>query len=416
MMYLRLCRSKTDCSGDNEFRQLTSKKIVQVSLQIMKATMQERGDAERDSDDGRMNAVPSPQIFLGDAWFSSVELAYHAKNTLDVEYIGIIKSNSGRSPKGFLEQVMKEWPGGSHLVLKTKIDDIVLYAIGYKYCSSKTLTFITTEKAGHTEPGMPYVAKWIDENCNQCHCHVPRPSVIATYFKYSNIVDVTNQQRQKELRLEKCWITHDGIFRIITTLIGMTVVDSWWAYQHHTRENHRHNNIKLLDFCDYMAYDMLCNDLPAQPNLHDSHSIIAAVPRPLTASNNNTMVAPPHQVFGAVTPPKSIMTMPNSQSPDNTSMSDLTSNVRGATAFEIAANVSKHDVKQTNLKVRNPTRGKGWRPKRAICIEKDCNNKTSKYCEICDPGRRDHYWLCSFHAEQHKEKIIEDLKKQYNLP
>jgi len=111
------------------------------------------------------------------------------------------------------------------------------------------LTFIATERAGHTEPGEPYIAKWTDENCNQCQCHVPRPSVIATYLKNSNIVDVTNQQRQQELRLEKCWITHDGIFWTITTLIGMTVVDAWWAYHHHhTRENQRHNNIKLLDF------------------------------------------------------------------------------------------------------------------------------------------------------------------------
>jgi hypothetical protein len=246
--------------------------------------------------------------------------------------------------------------------------------------------FIITEKAGHTEPGEPYVAKWMDENCNQCHCHVPRPSVISTYFKHSNIVDVTNQQRQQELKLEKCWITHDGMFRIITTLIGTTAVDAWWAYQHHTRENHRHNNIKLLDFCDYMAYDMLHNDLPTQPNLNDSHSIIAAIPRtPSMVNNHVTTPSSHHAVGAAVIHTKSTILTPNSQSPDN-SMSHLTS-CTGALAFEIASDVSKHDVKQTHLKIPNPTRGTGWRLKRAICIEKECNNKTSKYCEICDPGR-----------------------------
>jgi hypothetical protein len=104
----------------------------------------------------------------------------------------------------------------------------------------------------------------------------------------------------------------------------MTVMDTWWAYQHHTRENHRHGNIKLLDFCNEMAYNMLHNNLPpAQPNLHDSHSIIVAIPRTLTAPNDNLppLTDTPADIFG-VTPPKSIMTMPNSQSPD--SMSAIT--------------------------------------------------------------------------------------------
>ena len=52
---------------------------------------------------------------------------------------------------------MKDWPGGSYLVLKiTPIfpGEIPLLAIGYKYNSRKVLGFIATEGSGSTEPGI----------------------------------------------------------------------------------------------------------------------------------------------------------------------------------------------------------------------------------------------------------------------
>ena len=46
------------------------------------------------------------------------------------------------------------------------------------------------------------------------------------------ISDKHNHARQHELRLEKYWITTDCWFRIITTVIGITVTDCWKAYRH----------------------------------------------------------------------------------------------------------------------------------------------------------------------------------------
>lgn len=227
MKYLQLCRKKTDRSEPNEFAYLTEKKTAQVSLKIMKGSKHSHSQqTENEGADHATKDDSTPEVCLGDAWFASVDLAYHSKQSLNVDFIGVIKSNSGRYPKRLLEDKMKHWPGGSHLVLKTSLNGVILYAIGYKYCKSKTLMFIMTEGVGHTEPGEPYVAKWIDENLNQMHRRIPRPSALSFYFNHSNTVDIHNQQRQKELRLEKCWVTQDGFFRIITTLIGITVVDA----------------------------------------------------------------------------------------------------------------------------------------------------------------------------------------------
>ena len=51
---------------------------------------------------------------------------------------------------------MKDWPGGSYLVLRSTPRfpvEIPLLAIGYKYISRKALGFIATEGSGSTEPG-----------------------------------------------------------------------------------------------------------------------------------------------------------------------------------------------------------------------------------------------------------------------
>ena len=161
------------------------------------------------------NPDATPDIFLGDAWFSSVELVVLAKQIHDAHYIGVVKTNSGKYPKQFLQETMKDWPGGSYLNLRTTIDGVSVMATGYKYCNKKVLMFVWTEGAGHTEPGSPYLATWTDQNMNRCVRPIPRPSVISFYFERCNGIDVHNMMRQKELRLEKLWVTTDVFFRIL---------------------------------------------------------------------------------------------------------------------------------------------------------------------------------------------------------
>ena len=80
-----------------------------------------------------------------------------------------VKTATSRYPKKFIEDRMQSWPAGSHLVLETTLPSgAKLYAVGYKYLKKKSLCFIFNEEALHSEPGMPYVAKYRDENGN-CH-------------------------------------------------------------------------------------------------------------------------------------------------------------------------------------------------------------------------------------------------------
>ena len=133
---------------------------------------------------------------------------------------------------------MKDWPGGTHLVLEgTSPSHNELLAIGYKYNSKKILCFVATKDAGTTLPGDPYRARFVGDDNNVRARRVERPQVISDYFKHSNVVDKHNHARQYELRLEKHWVTLNCYFRIVTTIIGITVVDCWKCYRYKFGDN-----------------------------------------------------------------------------------------------------------------------------------------------------------------------------------
>ena len=74
-------------------------------------------------------------LWMGDSWFGSVKTAVQVAEYGN--FIGIVKTAHSFYPKQWLEEKMKGWPGGSHLVLEGTKDNIPLIAIGYKYNKKK---------------------------------------------------------------------------------------------------------------------------------------------------------------------------------------------------------------------------------------------------------------------------------------
>ena len=100
------------------------------------------------------------------------------------------------SHKGFclytLEKLMKDWPGGSFIVLKSNTKfpgERPLLAIGYKYNSRKVLGFIAIEGAGSTEPGDPYLYCSPDIYSNVSVRPVVSPRFLGRYFNACNEID-----------------------------------------------------------------------------------------------------------------------------------------------------------------------------------------------------------------------------------
>ena len=164
-------------------------------------------------------------VLIGDTWFGSIKAAAVWKRNIDIVYQ--IKTNYGLFPKQFIEDKLKDASGGTYIVLEDKhLEGADLVVIGYRYNSKVTLYFVITKNAGSTRKGKLYEMKFADSHSNVHMRLVDWPSVISEFFEVSNIVDKHNQACQYKLALEKKWETRDPYFRLVTSVISVTVTDA----------------------------------------------------------------------------------------------------------------------------------------------------------------------------------------------
>ena len=80
--------------------------------------------------------------------------------------IGIVKANKKVFCKENIENFIKDWPGGSYLMLRSKT--VVpwgrpLIAIRYRYNAQKVLCFIVTDNTGNTQAVLTYLSKCLGQ-------------------------------------------------------------------------------------------------------------------------------------------------------------------------------------------------------------------------------------------------------------
>ena len=381
-MFLRfeICRSKSDVNNislRDEYRNL--KKTAAMTLDLASECQNTLED-----DVTTQSPNPTPDIFLGDSWFTSLDVV---KN-ISAHYVGNLKTNSQGYPKAYLLETMKDWPSGSYLNLKATIGTRTVFAMGYKYCRSKTVLFLFNEGAGHTECKVEYAyeAKWKDNNLNTHVRKIDRPHIAHLYFSQSNAIDVLNQARQFELRLEKHWITKDGFFRIMTTLFGVTVVDAWNGYKWHLHRNHRHCNIPLLEFVDMLTLDMLSNQF--------TKAVKDAAP-PMSIINTHSF--PTHICHPLPTPAINTADTESNASENTQSISILTTDPFIRHDHLTSAFPENHKFERTMQQVVNNVQKDGvitgsTRTQRSRCTV--CGRKTAWFCVQCSCQRKRKVWVC----------------------
>ena len=188
----------------------------------------------------------SNDTYFANSWFGSV------KNTEDmtaagVNYCGPVKT----SHKGFClatsEKLMKDWLGGSYLVMKstpTVPGGRSLLAIGYKCNYMKVLGFIATEGDGSTAPGDPYVSQFPDIYSNVSVYPIVCPHFLGRHFNACNAKEKHNSMRQSDLVLDKYWVTQSGYFILSTTVaLGVVITDGKLLYCHGVSEGNVDRNV-----------------------------------------------------------------------------------------------------------------------------------------------------------------------------
>ena len=105
--------------------------------------------------------------------------------------------------------------------------------MGYKYLKKKVSCFVFSKDAGTSipDPDAPYYTKFLDSFGNIRSKPVMRPKIISQYFDACGVIDSHNQLRQDSLGIETAWATQGGFFRLICTIISMTVTDSFAGAQ-----------------------------------------------------------------------------------------------------------------------------------------------------------------------------------------
>jgi hypothetical protein len=204
--------------------------------------------------------VSHSDTIYGDSWFASARTAIAVNNDLNCHFVGIVKTAHSRYPKAFLSKAMKEWPGGTHLVLESCFGKKNLIAVGYKYSAKKVNHFVLTRGAALTTRGDPYMSRFRSSRGNYRTREVHRPIAISNYFAVSGKIDVHNQIRQGELALEDLWITGDGWLRTVCTILGMATTNAFLACCYSFARECVYSQLTTKEFVG-----ILCRQLVAYP-------------------------------------------------------------------------------------------------------------------------------------------------------
>jgi hypothetical protein len=172
----------------------------------------------------------------GDAWFGSIMTAVEVKKRFGVHSTFIIKNNRTFFPMRALKSVLDarygEHPAGHWVVFTTEISGVKLIALAYAWSQKGVSYFIST--CGSTNMSrVKYLSSFEDEFGNVSHKTIDRPELCHFLYEYLPLIDEHNKQRQRLLALEKSWPTRCCWFRLLVTLVGMSVVDCQRLYRNY---------------------------------------------------------------------------------------------------------------------------------------------------------------------------------------
>lgn len=210
------------------------------------------------------------RTIVGDSAFSSFKTVLAVLNVGN-NYTGIIKG----ATTGFPMPHFKEWEAtspqrGEYSVVETTVQVAgqARKVVGIAWKTKMMKLIITT--VGNTLPGNPLVSKRSKRilmadgryGTHRYTKETARPKVISDMFEHFSAVDVHDHYRQGTLRMEITWPTKTWHHRIIATVLGMVMVDAYFAYRFdHRRLNHGDEGAMLpfMSFVDQVAFKLLFN-------------------------------------------------------------------------------------------------------------------------------------------------------------
>jgi len=196
------------------------------------------------------------RLVCADSWFASFATAA-ALLDQGLFFIGPVKTGHSRFPKQFFHDpdLFDGKERGAHTVLKTTHQGDPVYGVAWN--EPKRKTFVAT--CGTTVAGVPGQRKRYETVFDQdtgvylsksFFKTIPQAKLVETYFTAASAIDEHNGARQGDLGLEDILITQCWWIRGTTTIIGMHVVDTWYAQRYFQPQ---HKDRALRDFVNELA-------------------------------------------------------------------------------------------------------------------------------------------------------------------
>jgi hypothetical protein len=157
---------------------------------------------------------------------------------------------------------------GKWVVFSTTIAEVPLIAVAYAW-SQKNIAFILSTCGTTCAAQQMYKSSYEDEFGHCTYKELPRPCLVEFLFEYLPLVDEHNRQRQSILGIEKCWPTKSCWFRLLTTIVGMCVVDLHRLYRNHNPVVY--GEMEVQEFADFLCTDLVSRSRcsPAQNYCHN---------------------------------------------------------------------------------------------------------------------------------------------------
>ena len=181
----------------------------------------------------------------------------------DSNLMGMIKTNTRGLFKETVENLTKDLPRGSYLVLRIRnmvprvrspID------IGYNYNARKVLYFMVIDNEVSTQTGPPYLSKHPDQFYNVYIHFVDCSLVVYKFFGSVNEVYSHNKSRQSDLVLDKFWVTHGGCLWLCTIVaMEIAITNLWKLFHYGIKRDDYEKLIGIREFSERLSLDCFKN-------------------------------------------------------------------------------------------------------------------------------------------------------------
>ena len=167
----------------------------------------------------------------GDSAFGSVNTAIKLKKN-GLFFFGMVKTAHKFFPKGYFNSLDIALRTGTSVYLNSFKDDVLLHAVAWwdKRVKHFVSTAGTNLPAGnHRRLRYRLVG---DGGYESFEKSTPISAIPFEYFSYAQKIDVHNHRRQGILAIERCIATRNWAFRIVSTVLGIIMVDAYMLYLH----------------------------------------------------------------------------------------------------------------------------------------------------------------------------------------